>query len=564
VVRESFDSGRRDRDTSHGGANSDVRSRAVTVERRVRGVSGVGAGPYRHPDFDSSTVSPADAHRARQQAGLAALMAIASQASAATTVIPTLPGWLPEHEETDRSLRRRETAPAREASARARPGKAGLLGSRFRVDHLVRTSLYLMVSSGLQAALGFAFWLVMARLFSVEDVGLASSLISATSMIAFFALIGLNVTLVRFLPTAQAKGSMLTGAFLLVIGAAAAIALGYVLLTPVVAPRLEFVEHSPAMAAGFVVLATAAAVNLLTDSVFIASRKAAFCALTDGAIGGVSKIVMGVALAGTGAYGLFSASVGGFAAAALASIVLIMTALRWRPSLKRPFQALKPLLRFSGVNYVCSALNLLPSVVVPLIVLDRLGAKEAGYYFYAFQIAALLYAAVYAVESAVMAEGSQPGADWRAVRRRSMRLAFVLFVPGGVVMAVSAHWVLLAFGHDYSAGGTGSLELLACAVLPIAAVNWAWSVLNLTGRLVALVLSSGVYAVGICAGAWIFAPHGLTALSAAWPVGAALAAAVATVSTAGSSRKAPARHRRSASNSVPPAGNRAPQSVPTQ
>jgi O-antigen/teichoic acid export membrane protein len=569
VVREGFDSGWRDRARSQGGVNSDVEPWAETAERGARRVSGVDAGPYRRADVDSSTVSPEDAHRARQQAGLVALLAIASQASlamgeAATTVIPALPGWLDEREETDRSLRRRESAPAPEATAPERRGPAGLLGSRFRVDHLVRSSLYLMVSSGLQAALGFAFWLVMARLFTVEDVGRASSLISATTMIAYFALVGMNVTLVRFLPTAQARNSMLTGAFLMVIGAAAAIAVGYVLLTPVVAPRLEFIEHSPAMAAGFVVLTATAAVNLLTDSVFIASRKAGFCALTDGAIGGVSKIVIGVALAGTGAYGLFSASVGGFAAAALASVVLIMTTLRWRPSFKRPFQALKPLLKFSGVNYVCSSLNLLPSVVVPLIVLDKLGAREAGYYFYAFQMAALLYAAVYAVESAFLAEGSQAGADWRAVRRRSMRLAIVLFVPGGVVLAVGAHWVLLAFGHDYSVGGTGSLELLAGAVLPIAAVNWAWTVLQLSGRLVALVLSSGVYAVGICAAAWIFAPHGLTALSAAWPVGAALAAAVATLFSAGASRKAPARHRRGTSISVPAASNRAPQSVPTQ
>jgi len=495
------------------------------------------------------------------------LLAIAAQvplamSEAATTVIPALPRRPPDDGAPDRPSRGPAATGEAPAGQQARP--VGLLRNRLRADHLVRSSLYLMVSSGVQAALGFTFWLVMARLFSAGDVGKASSLISATTLIGYFALVGLNATLVRFLPTARDKNPLLTGAFLMVTGTALAIGAGYVLLMPVVAPHLEFVERNPAEAAGFVVLTAATAVNLLTDSVFIASRKAGLCALTDGAVGGVSKILFGLALAGTGAFGLFSASVGGFAAAALASIVLIITTLRWRPSFDRPFHALRPLLRFSGANYVANAMNLLPSVVVPLIVLDRLGPRQAGYYFVAFQMAALLYAAVYAVESAFLAEGSQAGADWRAIRRRSRRLAIVLFVPGGIVLVATAHWVLLAFGSGYSVNGAGSLELLAGAVLPIAAVNWAWTVLRLSGRLAALVFTSALYAAGICGTAWVLAPRGLTALATAWPLGAALAAAIATVISARSPGNASARHRRGASASAPADGRPAGPSVSTR
>jgi O-antigen/teichoic acid export membrane protein len=271
--------------------------------------------------------------------------------------------------------------------------------------------------------------------------------------------------------------------------------------------------------------------------------------LTDGLIGGSSKIIFGFLLAGTGAYGLFSASTGGFAASALASVALIAVVLRWRPSLRRPVQALRPLLRFSGANYVANAFNLLPSVVVPLVVLDRLGPKPAAYYFVAFQMATLLYAAVSAVENAFMAEGSQADADWRAVRRRSTLLATTLFVPGAIILSASAHWVLLAFGVQYSQHGTGSLILLAIAVLPIAACNWAWTVLRIVGRLRALVFSTFVYSAAICSSAWFLAGHGLVALTAAWPLGAGIAAAVATM-LATFAKRVPARHRRTAVRSV--------------
>ena len=131
-------------------------------------------------------------------------------------------------------------------------------------------------------------------------------------------------------------------------------------------------------------------------------------------------------------------------------------------------------------------------------------------------MAGLLYAAVYAVESAFLAEGSQAEVDWRAVRSRSRRLAIMLFVPGGSFLALTAHWVLLAFGSRYSQHGTTSLELLAAAVIPIAACNWSWTVLRLSGRLVALVVSNAVYSGAVCGFAWILACHGLTALTAAW------------------------------------------------
>jgi O-antigen/teichoic acid export membrane protein len=400
-----------------------------------------------------------------------------------------------------------------------------------------------MLSSGLQAALGFTFWVVVARLFTTEDVGRASSLVSATSLLAFLSLFGLNSTLVRFLPTSKDRDALITASLILVAASAAGFGLIYLLLTPVLAPRLAFVEHRPAMAIGFVLLASVAAVNLLTDSVFIASRKASYCALTDGGVSGITKIASGLILAGTGVYGLFCACAAGFATAAVVSLVLIATALRWRPSLTESFRTLKPLLRFSSANYASNICTLLPTFVVPTIVLDRLGASAAAYYFVAFQIATLLYSAVYAVEQAFLAEGSHSDADWREIRKRSRRFAIALFVPACLVLIVAAHWVMLTFGARYSHYGTPSLMVLALAVIPIAANNWSWTVLRLTGQLKLLVVSASVYVLAICGLAWFLAPHGLTAVAASWPVGCSLSAIVASVAVTVTPRRAP-RHRR--------------------
>lgn len=96
--------------------------------------------------------------------------------------------------------------------------------------------------------------------------------------------------------------------------------------------------------------------------------------------------------------------------------------------------------------------------------------------------------------------------DWRELLRRSRRVLMAMYIPARLVLGVAAHWVLLVFGMRYSQHGTPSLILLTLAAIPIAGNNWLWTVLRLSGRLRALVWSSGAYAITICGLAWCLAP----------------------------------------------------------
>ena len=118
----------------------------------------------------------------------------------------------------------------------------------------------------------------------------------------------------------------------------------------------------------------------------------------------------------------------------------------------------------------------------------------------------------------------------------------VVCLPACIVLVVVAHWVLLIFGVGYSQYGTHGLMLLSVAAIPVAANNWLQTVLRLSGRLGAMVGTSAIYAIAICGLAWALAPHGLTALTAAWPIGSTVAVAAGAVAFV--MGKAPARHRR--------------------
>ncbi len=508
------------------------------------------AWPGRGKADDAAPADPAeDRKRDLQMAGIAVLMSLATS----VTVAGPTPVGSNAAQFDPRPLRSAQPAGPDDHGV-VRRGPLGALLTRLQTDHLMRNSLYLVLSTAVQAALGYAFWIVAARLFSTGNVGRASSLISATGLIAFLALLGLNSTFVRFLPIEPKRNSLITAGLVLVAICGAAIGSGYVLLTPLLAPKLAFVAHNPVLAVGFVLLAAAAAVNLLTDSIFIAARKAGYNAVIDGGIGGIAKLVSCVVLVGTGAYGLFCASAGGFAAAAVASLVLMTRVVRWRPTLRSSRQVLLPLLRFSGANYAGNMLNMLPTLVVPLIVLDRLGAETAAYYFVAFQTVTLLYSGAAAVEQALLAEGAHDGAVGRELRRRSLRLVMALCVPAWLVLTVAARWIMLAFGVRYSLHATDALIVLAAAAVPLAFMNWSLTLLRLAGKLRAIVLSNAVYVVAISSVAWILAPRGLTAICAAWPIGALLATITAGVAVAATARRSPrARHRQAPTN---PAGLR--------
>ncbi len=157
---------------------------------------------------------------------------------------------------------------------------------------------------------GALFWVIAARLATPEDVGLAGPLVAAADSLALFAQLGLNIALLKTMPTSSHKAADVATASLLVVGAGVTFALVYCLLLPVTSPRLTEVLGSPVTIAIYCVLVGATALNVLTDSVFLAINRVRDYLRLNGILLGVAKCVLPFLLAGAGAMGLYG-SVGG-------------------------------------------------------------------------------------------------------------------------------------------------------------------------------------------------------------------------------------------------------------
>ena len=70
---------------------------------------------------------------------------------------------------------------------------------------LYRNSIFLMLSSTVGAGTGFIFWIIAARLYSTEDVGLSSAIVSVMRLLMLLSFVGLNIGFIRYLPEKENK-----------------------------------------------------------------------------------------------------------------------------------------------------------------------------------------------------------------------------------------------------------------------------------------------------------------------------------------------------------------------
>ena len=393
-----------------------------------------------------------------------------------------------------------------------------------------------MLTTGVTAVLGFVFWLICARLFTPDEIGIGTSLISAMSLISYMSLLGFNNTFMRILPTSHNRSNVINTGLLLVITAAVVIAIWYIIGVELIAPKLKQVLDTSWYEIGFVVLAALAAVNLLTDSIFIAFRGAKYNLLIDGGIQGVVKLLLPLAFLRLGPFGVFMASGTAAAAAMAASIIFLIAKFDYRPKFHIHVQTFRNVFHYSSINYIANIFNIAPILILPLIVLNHLGAAHAGYYFMAFTVANLLYAVVYAVSSSLFAEGSYGDEALQKLFKRAVRIVAIIIIPCGLALALFGPVMLRLFGRSYSEEASSVLVLLALASPAVAAYTLGNVLLRITHRLHSTIMVNLIYMVTISGLALLWVDRGLFWIGAAWTAGNIVAAAAAFISVFSSRR----------------------------
>ena len=335
---------------------------------------------------------------------------------------------------------------------------------------LYANSVYLMATSAVTAALGFVFWIVVARLYPTETVGLGSALISAAAFLVFLASLGLGAGLIRFLPGAgRAAGGLVNSCFTISGIAAVAVSIIFLAGLPLWSPALGFVRQNPIFISAFIAFVTAATLGTLLDQTFVGLRRAEFTLAQD-CLQSLVRVAIVIGMAKVfQVFGVFASWGLGWAIALGLSLFLFLPRLvqgyRPLPALRR--QVSNEMVHFSFANYVSTGLWSAPAWILPIMVVNLLGAEANAYFFVSWAMAGLLFTIPLATSMSLFAEGSHREDRLARDVRSSLKLIAVLLLPALAVMLLAGDKVLLLFGREYSQEGTKLLWVLAPSALPL-------------------------------------------------------------------------------------------------
>jgi len=387
---------------------------------------------------------------------------------------------------------------------------------------LYRNSFFLMADTVVTSGLGFFFWMVVARFYTEAEVGWGAAIISAICLLGLLGRLGLGSALIRFLPKAEKPVDMINSCFTLSGVVALALAAIFIAGIYLWSPALGFVRDNPIFATAFAFFVLLHTFSEVMNSVFIAGRRAEFV-LSKNVIFSLLKIPLPILLV------LFFHAFGIVASWGIAiGVAFAVSLLLFLPKLQNPYKPMPKLnvgiignmWRYSAGSYLSSLFARAPELVLPIMIVNLLGAEHNAYFYVAWMVANLLFAIPSAVSQSLFAEGSHFEDKLRVNVRSSFKLIFSLLIPAIILLFLLGNWLLLLFGGSYSINGLMLLWILGLSSLLVGVNKVYNSILRVEGRIRELAIISGFIAITVLLGSYFVIPTvGIVGSGYAWLAG---------------------------------------------
>src|SRR3989338_4914531 len=363
-------------------------------------------------------------------------------------------------------------------------------------EPLYRNSMYLILNSFVMALFGFVFWSLAAKQFSSEDVGLATAVISAVSLVASLSLLGFNVSILKF----KEKSLNFTALVMCSI-VAFILSVLFLLFVNVFSPNLSFLSSQVLYIVGFVAFSVLSVVYFLMNSMLIAQGRTGVVFVKD-TLFSLVKVVLIFFIVGV--FGLLISWYLGILLAIILSLFFV--------HMERRIFDVRKFFHFSFYNYVSNILGILPNVLLPLIIIHYLGASYAAYFYVVWMIANLLFIVPTAMTQNVLSSGKEKNIT------KAYVFSLVLLVLGILIVLVFGGFLLNFFNPEYTLA-LPLLYILAFSSLPYGVRRIYQAKLNLQGRVKKAMIMDAITLLITIVGSIIFIEYGLLAVGLSWLVG---------------------------------------------
>lgn len=404
-----------------------------------------------------------------------------------------------------------------------------------RALSMLPNSLALIAAKVATLALGFLFWLVAARFFAPDVVGLAAGVVAAVLLCTQLALLGVGSAVITLLPQDRKRpGRLIDNAVTLTALTGLAVGALFVVLAAGIFPELGSVGRSPGYAALFAVMSALGTVGIVLDQTSTTLRRGDH-ALARGVLNGVLSLaalgLVVLALEHAGSLVIFACWVAGAAAACLLGAVQLAAAMpryRYRLRLARPVT--RRLVAVGLPNHALTLADRAPGLVLPVLVTEMLSPAANAYWYALWMMAWVVFIVPIQVGMTLFAEIADRPVATERLLRHAVRSSLALGLGAGLVLIALADVALSLLGSEYSAAGATPLRILVLGVVPLTFVQLYYARCRATRRLpeaVATATVSGTLSVVVAIMAGV--EGGLTTMAAAWVATQAAAGAWALV-----------------------------------
>lgn len=329
---------------------------------------------------------------------------------------------------------------------------------------------HLMINQVVVALGGFVFWIIAARFLITEAVGLAGAILPAVSLIASISDLGLSSGLIRFLPNAGSKtNKMLNTSFSLFILVSLVASLIYLFGLGLWSPALLILRSHPLYFVGFIIFVLASGLIALLNSTFIAFLSSKFTSFMSLA---TSLLSIPLFFAFNSLFQSFSSIVAARGSATI--IALLVGVIILLPRINRVYSPrpqiskgiVKEIIPYSIGNHIGYFIGAIVPWLLPLIVLNVLGAEANAYFYIAWAMALTLMVIPTALSMSAFAESSHKEESLQKNLANGLRLSILFELPVLAIIFAFGDKILLLFGKDYSEGSKMVLWLLSLNILP--------------------------------------------------------------------------------------------------
>jgi O-antigen/teichoic acid export membrane protein len=376
---------------------------------------------------------------------------------------------------------------------------------------------------------GALFWLLAAKEFARDDVGLAGAVIPAMMLCTQLALLGIGSAFIVDYPKHERRPASLLDTALSMVVATSLVAAGIFLASAALfLDKLDVVASTPLYAALFVAMTITGTIQILFDQVSMALRRGdqvflravLFGALTFGSLGVVvlfSKSASSMAIVSPWVVGG-----AGLCLLGLVQLWHLCGRYNYRPRIDRAIAS--RMVRVGVPNHLLTLTERAPGLILPIIVVEQLSKSANATWYVVWMMTWVIYIVPISVGIALFSELiRKPEAYGRAVRHGA-QTAMAFGAAGAILLALLANVLLGFFGHAYADEGTAPLRILVWGFVPLTVIQVYYASCRARHRLGEAIVAGVLAGLVSLAAAYVVAPdHGLTGMAVAWIVTQALA-----------------------------------------